>query len=111
MHNYILNGDMLYNLIWYFAGDLRRHVRMVHEKRRMLTCGHCKHKYSKDATLIRHMQTVHKDIILQFLNKKVTDRYVMSRSYNGHVISRSLTCMLYKSPTKVMSYQGHMYVK
>ena len=57
-----------------FQGDLYRHKRRAHENNSLLTCGHCNRKYSKETTLIRHMQSAHKDVILMSLGEKLTQQ-------------------------------------
>ena len=47
------------------SGDMQRHVRNVHLKAAKLACAHCKRKYSSESTLIRHMHTQHRDVLLQ----------------------------------------------
>ncbi|KAK3095087.1 hypothetical protein FSP39_010146 [Pinctada imbricata] len=51
-------------------GDLNRHIRSLHQSASLLKCGHCNRQYSKEATLIRHMQTAHSDIIQKSLQEK-----------------------------------------
>uniref|UniRef100_A0A2C9M719 C2H2-type domain-containing protein n=1 Tax=Biomphalaria glabrata TaxID=6526 RepID=A0A2C9M719_BIOGL len=46
------------------TGDLSRHIRRAHKPSSQLTCGHCDRKYACETTLIRHMKTMHKDIIV-----------------------------------------------
>ncbi|GCB65872.1 hypothetical protein scyTo_0010021 [Scyliorhinus torazame] len=36
----------------------------------MLSCGHCRKKYSKEATLLHHIQTIHQDVLLQTLEEQ-----------------------------------------
>lgn len=40
-------------------GDLLRHVKIVHEKKKMYSCAHCDKKFGHSGHLNRHIQSVH----------------------------------------------------
>lgn len=50
-------------------GDLNRHLRSIHLQVKPLMCGHCHKKFAKEATLIRHMRTSHREMLLQSVLK------------------------------------------
>ncbi|KAH9362935.1 hypothetical protein HPB48_014283 [Haemaphysalis longicornis] len=51
------------------SGDLNRHLRSIHLQVKPLMCGHCHKKFAKEATLIRHMRTSHREMLLQSVLK------------------------------------------
>lgn len=47
------------------TGDLNRHLRSIHLQLKPILCSHCHKKFAKEETLLRHINSTHRDKLLE----------------------------------------------
>ena len=54
----------LISFFYSFTGDLNRHLRSIHLQLKPILCTHCHKKFAKEETLLRHINSTHRDKLL-----------------------------------------------
>lgn len=60
----IFKQFILYSNLACFTGDLNRHLRSIHLQLKPILCTHCHKKFAKEETLLRHINSTHRDKLL-----------------------------------------------